>query len=421
MLLDDRPAYPMDSFRILRFSGHLDFDVLEASIVAVVRLNPMLRSIAVKSGLRHFSWQEVDRPVFIKRCQGSTRPAPERIDLFREPGFKVYFAEDENSVTVLFQFHHSVSDGLGEMDFIGDVLTDYVVRCTGETPPVNPRNLDATLLPLRGKSGLTWAKYFHFYWSTVVTTQQLLFKFPVPLAPCKKNDTSVPNPNYFTFCETELTQDETQRYFAAAKSQNVTINDYLLRDLYLTIGDWRQRWLSKRRKGLLRIAVPMNLRTEQIKRIPASNTVTMIFLDRRDKDFSDADKLLQGIQREMDWVKRRGQKHVMLLTLHIRDCLPGGIAMALRKNICRSTAVLSNLGRVLESLPIPRRSDDRLIVGDAVLETVDASPPIRPGTLISFSALTYAKRLRLILRYDAENMTAEQADDFLQRFAERLK
>jgi NRPS condensation-like uncharacterized protein len=424
MFLDDQPAYPMDSFRFLRFSGRLKFNYFEASIAEVIRYHPMLRSIIRQDQHGQFFWEETDYPIFIRKIRGPLAarfPNPEAIDLFKEPGFKVYFVEEKNQTSVLFQFHHSVSDGIGEMQVLADILSDYVFRFQGKSPPENPRNLDPKLLFYRGSSGLTLAKYFRFFFSTAVTTYQLLFRFPTPLAPHVPLNTNIPAKDYLAFCADELTQEETQNYFDRAKKCNVTINDLLIRDLFLTMGVWRKKWFVPQGNPWLRISMPMNLRTESLKNMPAANSVTMLFLDRKERDFSNPDRLLEKIHQETDWIKRTEQKHVLLLSLKIRNRLPGGIKYELMSPKCRATAVLSNLGKIFESLPFMRRHDGRLFVGNAVLEEIDATPPIRSGTLISLSTLTYANRLRLILRYDAKNMTTEQAVDLLQIFFSFLK
>ncbi|MDR1269550.1 MAG: hypothetical protein LBK82_08500 [Planctomycetaceae bacterium] len=424
MLLDDKPAYPMDSFRFLLFSGRLNFSYFAASITTVVRYHPMLRSIVRQDQRGHFFWEEVDCPVFIRKIRGpiaARYPNPEAIHLFNEPGFKVYFVEERNQTSVLFQFHHSVSDGIGEMQVIADILSDYVIRFQGDVPPENPRNLDPELLLQRGSTGLTLKKYFRFFFSSAVTTYQLLFRFPTPLAPHVPLNTNIPAKDYLAFCADELTREETQNYFDRAKQNDVTVNDLLLCDLFLTMGVWRKKWFVPHGNPCLRISVPMNLRTESLKNMPAANAVTMLFLDRKERDFSDPDRLLKQIHQETDWIKRTEQKHILLLSLKIRDRLPGGINYELKSQKCRATAVLSNLGRIFESLPFMRRHDGRLFIGNAVLEEIDAAPPIRSGTLISFSALTYANQLRLILRYDTKNMTTEQANDLLRIFFSFLK
>jgi hypothetical protein len=147
----------------------------------------------------------------------------------------------------------------------------------------------------------------------------------------------------------------------------------------------------------------------------------MVFLDRRGNAFDNDEKLLQNISKETKWIKKAEQKHVLLLSLQICNFLPGGIGQMLKMRECRATAVLSNLGRVFESLQLEKQADGKLIVGNATLEEIDASPPIRFGTLISISALTYANRLRLILRYDAKNMTQSNANQLLESYIERVR
>ncbi|MDR0392585.1 MAG: hypothetical protein LBH59_11795, partial [Planctomycetaceae bacterium] len=169
MLFDDSLAYPMDSFRFLRFSGKLDVELFGLSIVSVVRFQPLLLSKIRKDAQLGYVWEMLDCPISIRQITTpiSTRiPTPERIDIFNESGFRVYIVEDAVGCSVLFQFHHTVSDGLGEMDLIADILKDYNDRINGKTPQENPRNLDLSLLKLRGSSGLTLAKYFKYFIDT---------------------------------------------------------------------------------------------------------------------------------------------------------------------------------------------------------------------------------------------------------------
>ncbi|MDR3183163.1 MAG: hypothetical protein LBT89_09655, partial [Planctomycetaceae bacterium] len=381
-----------------------------------VAVHPLLRSIIKKTKRRNYVWHETQQSVSIRYVD---ELVPERLRITAEPGFRVYIkehaAQGQPNVSILFQFHHSVSDGLGEMEFLGDVLTDYARRITSqeEIPPQR----DASLLPLRGKSGLTLKSYVKNFFNTMFTTRQLVFGRPEPLKAVNENPAAVRD--YFAFVTAELSPQQTKKSFAEAKKKGVTVNDYHLAALFSAMYDWRKSLPESdicNENPLYRISVPVNLRTEKHKNIPASNTVTMLFLDRRLRQCADKEQLLKGIKREMNWAKRAEQKHYLLLTFWVRDYLPGGIALMLKPQQCRSTAVLSNLGRVFETLPLPKRDDGKLIVGGAVLEEVDAAPPIRFGTLISFSMLTYADQLRYILRYDSQNMTKAQAENFLQCF-----
>ncbi|MDR3232816.1 MAG: WS/DGAT domain-containing protein [Planctomycetaceae bacterium] len=417
MFFDDKPEYPMDSFRLLRFSGTLDVNVFTESVEAAVAVHPLLRSIIKKTSRRNYVWYETQQSVSIRNVD---ELIPERLRITAAPGFRVYIKREQANVSILFQFHHSVSDGLGEMEFLGDVLTDYALRITGKTPP--PPQRDASLLPLRGRSGLTLKSYVKNFFNTMFTTNQLVFGKADPLKAVAKNPAAVRD--YFAFVTAELSPQQTKQCFGEAKKRGVTVNDYHLAALFSAMYDWRKSLPEMdfyNENPLYRVSVPVNLRTEQHKNIPASNTVTMLFLDRRLRQCADKEQLLKSIKREMDWAKRAEQKHYLLMALRIRDYLPGGIALMLKPRICRSTAVLSNLGRVFANVPLPQQDDGKLVVGKAVLEEVAASPPIRFGTLISFSMLTYADRLCYILRYDSQNMTKAQAEDFLQRFSVLLK
>ena len=69
MLLDDSFTYPMDSFRMLRFSGDLELDILKEAVASTVRQHPMLRSIVCHEKGNRFTWQEVEYPLFFKLVQ----------------------------------------------------------------------------------------------------------------------------------------------------------------------------------------------------------------------------------------------------------------------------------------------------------------------------------------------------------------
>lgn len=430
MLLDDSPSYPMDSLRLLRFVGEMDVRLLFESIKAVVQQQPMLRSIVKKTGGFRFVWEEINDAPLAGFCTETANfhgyPQTEPFDLFKEPGFKCYVTGQKNETRLLLQFHHCVSDGIGEMEIVGDILTEYANRFQAKTHNIQPfrrRSVDASLLPLRGKSGLTLYKYFRYYFDIALTSGQLLFRYPKPLleSPVEPESESATENVFPTVLADELTPHQTRQFFRRAQEQHVTVNDLLVQKLFLAMFDWRKKYAALSGEPLLRISIPMNLRTEVHQGIPASNTVTMVFLDRKPRDGLEPEKLLAGIHQEMEWIKRTEQKHVLPLSLFLYQMLPGVMAWTLRKKRCRATAVLSNLGRTLDAVPLPRNEEGKLKAGLAVLDSIDASPPLRPGTQVSFSALTYADCLRLILRYDSKMMPEKLAADLLQLLMEHIK
>ncbi|MDR3181651.1 MAG: hypothetical protein LBT89_01825, partial [Planctomycetaceae bacterium] len=66
MFFDDKPEYPMDSFRLLRFSGTLDVNVFAESLHVAVAVHPLLRSIIKKTKRRNYVWHETQQSVSIR-------------------------------------------------------------------------------------------------------------------------------------------------------------------------------------------------------------------------------------------------------------------------------------------------------------------------------------------------------------------
>ncbi len=193
MLLDDSSAYPMDSIRMLHFSGTLSEKALREAFATICERHLLLTCRAERAGV-HFKWTPAEKkPELIWRrveeepgcLNASGFPNMRKLDLFQEPGFRVYVTESrkENWTKVLLQFHHSVSDGLGEMQVIGELLTLYA-RFLGFIPKdTQLPKLYPEKLRLRYRLGWSIRGYFRNFIHTDVTTRQLAFGNPKPLLP----------------------------------------------------------------------------------------------------------------------------------------------------------------------------------------------------------------------------------------------
>ncbi|MBR0237487.1 MAG: hypothetical protein IJQ39_05310 [Thermoguttaceae bacterium] len=431
MLLDHSPAYPMDSVRLLHFSGQLDREAVEKALNGVWERQPFLRSRAVRNGRRlewvpseklpEIIWENADAAPDALNPSGF--PSMRPINLFQEPGCRVYVVESEreNWTKILFQFHHSVSDGLGEMQILGDFVTLYAIAAGLIPPETQLRPLDFSKLPLTRRVGWTLASYLRNYFHSTPTTLALLFGRCNPLIPNTPKPRTEPTGPYPFLQSLQLTQEETRQYVQKAKKLGVTVNDLLLRDFFRTIDQWRVQEKKDFPKGSTRVMVPMSVRDPQHEDLPSVNIVSSVFLDRKKREMAgDPQTLLEGIHREMEWVKRHDQKYVFILILQIGRKLGNILSLSLKSRRCRSTGVLSNLGRVMELSPVPRNEDGTIQLGSSRLEFIDAAPPIRSQTMISFSALTYANALRLCLRYDQNFLTPSDAESFLAVFYRNL-
>ncbi len=81
--------------------------------------------------------------------------------------------------------------------------------------------------------------------------------------------------------------------------------------------------------------------------------------------------------------------------------------------------MLSNLGRPLLDVPLPRR-DKKITVGQMTLERLEFLPPIRPQTTVAFGVLTYAERLHVDLHFDPRVLTVVESEELLDDFVRRV-
>lgn len=419
MFIDDRPSYPMDSFCRLTFSRKLDPTILQEALVFISCRHPFLRCGLIRSGLGH-AWQEhAIAPDFI---QATPEPGEtfetgysfiHRLDL-SVSGARFYLVDfdgDNPHSELVIQLHHTLSDGLGALGMIYDLLTFYATR-SGHLPEDQIlEELHPELLFRRGKYGLTPRRYFRNFFDTSITTKQHL-RLPVPMFKAKP----IPDEeitNYPTCRILELDPLQTKNYFEKAKRNGATVNDLLIRDTFLAIENWRKRrGLSL--CGWNRIMMPINMRCPEHRGIPMANMVSSVFIDRSDRDLlSSPTELLRSIHQETDWIKRSDQAFVFLMGLRIFRTMHGSIYYLSRRHYCGSTGVMTNLGTGADRFPFPRNEEGRYYFGDLILTDFDAVCPIRPLTQTAFCALTYANRLKLCLRYDHRLMTSQDANDFM--------
>ena len=166
--------------------------------------------------------------------------------------------------------------------------------------------------------------------------------------------------------------------------------------------------------------IPVNLRTTFHRDIPAANIVGSVFLDRRPSEAVDSAELLRGIDGQMDRINWNQLGRTFLYSLQILHLLPGGLASQNRSDRCQVSTVLSNLGRVLTSSPLPRDDSERLVVGDATLESIEVLAPNRPSSCVSFVAINDANRLSILLHYDDRVVQGGDAHRLMEIFVDHL-
>lgn len=431
MLLDSRPAYPMSCFLKLTFRGLPDLETLERALPAVLERHPLLLCRAAEDRRGGFYWETSETSIEIRRAP----PSPDRffpsspgIDLLRFPALKIAFRDEPEGGSLVFELHHSACDAAGAERFIGDLLLEYSVL-RGGLGGRSPREpVDPALLPRRADFRMSAGELLRNipgYLRGLPRVVKFLRSRVLPLSTgpaslqTAGSPSSEPASEFPAVLARRFDTETTAALLQRARQRGVTINDLLLQATFLAMRQWQRsqgETDAENRQGVLRIAVPMNLRTEQHRLTPAANIVSMVFMDRQPGDISDDEAFLAGVHGEMEYIKRRKLGLTFLRGLSIYRRFFGSLSKMVDQDRSWTTATVSNLGPIFRDLPFPR-SDDALQIEDGLeLVAVDSVPPIRHLSALGLCVLTFAGRMTIDMQYDTAALTPEQADLYFDLF-----
>jgi hypothetical protein len=422
MLADDRPQWPMTFFLRLELRGQYDPAILTSALTAALARHPLLASLLADGGGGGLQWVAgpgVPPPVSFAGA-GCELDFPEgrQIDLRRKIGVRVWVRSDGADEWALWvQFHHACCDGLGAMQFVGDVLAAYASAgqktASGSSRPVlDPERLrrraDFRLISFR--TLLRLPQEFLGFLGVI----EFFSHRPPGLTAANASDATRTIPataEFPVWIDHRFGPEQTERLWQAARAANVTLNDLLLANLFSATDDWFAVHRAAARQQFLRMMVPTNLRSAADRQTPAANIVSMVNLDRRPIRYASPRRLLKSISLEMAIIKRCRlgitMHHVVGLARRL-----GKLAWLLPDDGCLSTCVLSNLGDV--SAAVEPAVDSRL-----ELVSLNFLPPVRLGTAAAFGISTHRGCTTITLHYDS-SLSAEAARELLDKFVARL-
>jgi hypothetical protein len=197
----------------------------------------------------------------------------------------------------------------------------------------------------------------------------------------------------------------------------VTLNDLLLRDLFVTLAEWNRSTPEAGRP--IRILVPTNLRAEEDCRMPAANVLSFAFLVRRATEIADQHRLLTGIRDETKLIKRWRLGLYFVGGLAIASRWPSLLRWFLNRRWPFATAVFSNLGNIFSQTPLPR-DQGKLVSGGLMMDQVGGVPPLRRDTRLGIVVATYAGQLCVFLRCDPRWFSGDMQRQLLAAYARRI-
>ena len=324
---------------------------------------------------------------------------------------------------LILQWHHACCDGLGMSGFIRDLLLAYAAETnTTGHPPRLPR-LNPELLRDRGgieSSGSNKLVGLRRQFMSLKRALRFYCHHPVPLVPHRpRPDDASPPENYPATCHRLLSRPETDALRCWAQNEGATLNELLIRELFLAMDRLRRDRGHDDGREWMRMMVPISLRRPGDRRLPAADVVSSVFLDRRGKDVIDPRKLLTGIRKEMKRIADNQLQWTFPRTLSVLRRLPGGIAGSVRRHRCSMTCIFTNVGELFRRLPLAK-SDSRYVVGNVIFESIDGLAPIRPYNCLTLATVAYAGRRTINLHYDPQILSAELASQFWDAYLSRV-
>ena len=436
MLADDHPGHPMSFVVQVQLSGQIEREAFESVLDEALDRHPLLRAhIASGKGdapcwklasesRRDVDWGSDEEPM--------TCPDGESIELTKETGLRVWVRQGVNDARVLLQFHHACCDGTGAYRFLGDLLAAYGIRTTttGKAPSLGV--VDASQLRTRKHRGLGMAAQGvpGMRRRAFKELGKLFWKLPAPISPSTQATGNGERAEDFPgFLCRSFDRVEHQQLRDAAQRCNVTFNDLLLRDLFLTLESWNRQYGSKRRwpwswfkRRWLRILMPTDLRGGEDYEMPATNLSGCTFLTRSVQACASPEALLTGIRDETAQIKQKRSGAAFMDMVYVASKVRWVLPFALSRNVCLSTAVLSNPAdpsrRFTAQLP---RQSGKIVCGNLVLEEITGVPPLRPKMRAAFSVSQYDRRLTISLRCDPHTFRLKDTAALLDQYMEQLR
>ncbi len=428
MLADDCPDYPMSFFIQMKFQGRFDRPQFNAALKTALTLHPLLNSWirgSAKDSTSRITWIEADSPPPTIDWNDADIPirfaAGRWMDLKSETGIRLWLRETETTTTLMLQIHHCCCDGIGAGSFIETLLRAYHLLHTSASTSAAEEQFDARLLRDRDPSCSTWKRILKTAWHALFRFSQYCKKAPFPLAtphalPLDDSGTDQ-FPRFYTCTFDEA---DTKQIQMTAKRLGVSLNVLLLRDLFLILDQWNRRYSPDHRSRTIRIFIPINLRRPMHRRMPASNMVSLLLLNREANQLADPIRLLGNLQMQIEQTLRLRKFLAFLPALKLLGMFPGRLKALMQRTQCRASAVMSNLGVLGTRSPL-LGLDRRLVSGGVILESVEVVLPLRPLTHAVFAALNYGGKLSLTLTYDRRWIDIAGGHELLESFVQQLK
>ncbi|UUO09147.1 hypothetical protein M4951_12720 [Blastopirellula sp. J2-11] len=425
MFADGRPQYPMMCDAEARFQGTIERAPFEEAFEFALSRAPIFRSVIEHDKKRGDLWRLTDlRPEVDWGEYGDAHETcyDDLIDLRQNVGLRIYVRSGSERSSIMFHFHHACADGVGAFAFIEDFLAGYN-NATPGAKPVTPRKLEPERLLDRCNSALenpTWTQGLRDVASGVASAFRFFAERPLPLTSGLPSIATDAQRQQNGFVTQSLSHETTVALRRFSSESKVTLNDLLLRDLFMTLHEQIEAQGFPIRRRQLRVLMPQNLRGRGDNAMPTTNDVGFAFLTRRGELCKMPDELRKSLAWETGVIRSDRLSRYFIGGLAGIQSV-GAQPWIVNGKFCFATAVLTNFGnswrRFATKLPM---ANGGLVAGNVVYDCLIGVPPVRPRTAGAFSVTTTADKLFLTLKQDPFFFTREESEHLLALFAQKV-
>ncbi|MDD3468836.1 MAG: hypothetical protein PHE53_02510 [Thermoguttaceae bacterium] len=448
MWVDHHPEYPMEVETTLRFTGEIDRTRFEEAVHETMRRHPLFSCTVDPSTRPLPSWIYHENYVHPVQWEDASAPTcretlPLRgIDLTQTPGvrIRVHVADGYSRLHLLV--HHCVSDGLGIFRMLGDLLAFYA-RSMGETIAIP--ELDPATLSERKNFPKVFSGHFRSLRSSYKRIKSFLRWVIIPPAQlmspsAKRLKSEHPHLQDESLAQTQSLPEDQQpcrqtleldfdtktvsKLRECAKSVDATLNVLLMRDLYVCIAKWHEKYGPRKTKSYwFRVGVPVSMRGENHEKLPAANVVSYVFPVRRLCASSiQPQQLLSDLNQEILETHTENKALYFARLLNRTQNHPWIVRYFVGSTTCFATAIHSYLGDIPRRFEreFPTNDNGSIRVGNLQFDGMISAPPVRPRTGLAIAYHLYHGQMAIGFHFDPHRFTMAEAKEFTELFRQQI-
>ncbi|MDR1385050.1 MAG: hypothetical protein LBJ67_14550 [Planctomycetaceae bacterium] len=435
LLRDESPYYSMTWGYEWYFEGQVEQNAFEQSFRETLEHEPLLQA-QIETRRGKFYWVPSPKPpewiwndyrgqTFALADSGKMKIV--RLDVQKSSAMRIEADRYDNALVLRIYVHHSVADGIGVACFAANWFSRYA-NLLGDTDGVQPFPPEKNRIKERGQLHITLPEpvpFSQLMKSLLVEVIKWFWRRPFSLKRKQRSASQTSSLQDLTpiQCWQSISPEMFAVYRAKAKSQNVSTNSLLLRDMFLFLRQWADEEQPESSAGkYFRILAPINMRNEFHKTIPAANILGYVFLDRAPQDCVADKKFLETIHQDMKHILYWSIGTMFLDGVRFFQKIPFALRFLASQRFCHSTTVLSNPGSFCLGLPQERfRNEKTIRVADLTLRQLVGAPPVRPHTPVAFGLISCADQMTVTMNCERSYFDSQQAERFFDGFIEFLQ